>query len=382
MIFYSEKNVYEAGKDRIRWIFDEFPDRKIVVGFSGGKDSTVVLNLCHEVMQERGIEKIPVFFCDQEAEAPQTIEYVREVMNYDWVEPYWIQSYFQEWNSSLGDWFNVWGEGEEWCREKEPNNPYTNCKYDKTKHFKEVLDSMLRYHFGDDYVCLGGVRTEESPARRGALTNGAFYKDITWGKQASKKGLVFYPIWDWCINDVWYYIFSNNISYCKLYNYLFTQKPLRLCRVSSYIHENAIQDLKYIREISPNFYARILKRVENVNTTVQSYSSLCRYVESLPPYFESWDEYVYYLIDNLIHVEKNKITMKKTYDGHVRRWMERFKGFEEGEKYVQEVLGHTAAVCVVAEDIEMSKIQNKIPQIIGYYKEHKDEIERANKESI
>lgn len=199
MIFYSENNVYEAAKERLRWIFQEFQGRNIVVSFSGGKDSTVILNLTKEVMDELGIKKIPVFFCDQEVESPQTIEYVREVMNLPWVEPYWIQSPFQEWNSSAGKWFNVWGKGEKWCREKEPNNPYTDIEYDKTKHFKEVLHSMLKYHFGEDYVNLGGVRIEESPARRLGLTKGECYDGVTWGKRSGKESLVFYPIWD-CVD--------------------------------------------------------------------------------------------------------------------------------------------------------------------------------------
>ncbi|MFQ8804140.1 MAG: hypothetical protein ACLR8Y_02160 [Alistipes indistinctus] len=114
-------------------------------------------------------EKIPVFFCDQEVEAPQTIEYVRGVMHYDWVEPCWIQSFFQEWNSSAGEWFNVWGIGEKWCRLKEPGNPYTDIVYDKTRHFKAVLDSMLRYHFGRGYIALGGVRIDESPTRQSRI---------------------------------------------------------------------------------------------------------------------------------------------------------------------------------------------------------------------
>lgn len=113
MIFYSDKNVYEAALERFRYIFREFyGKRKIVVTMSGGKDSTVVLNLAHEVMKEMGIEKIPVLFLDQEAETPMTIEYIRYIMHLPWVEPYWIQSYFQEWNASKGEWFNVWGPGE------------------------------------------------------------------------------------------------------------------------------------------------------------------------------------------------------------------------------------------------------------------------------
>ena len=82
MIFYSDKNVYEAALERFRYIFREFyGKRKIVVTMSGGKDSTVVLNLAHEVMKEMGIEKIPVLFLDQEAETPMTIEYIRYIMH-------------------------------------------------------------------------------------------------------------------------------------------------------------------------------------------------------------------------------------------------------------------------------------------------------------
>lgn len=140
MIFYSDKNVYEAALERFRYIFREFyGKRKIVVTMSGGKDSTVVLNLAHEVMKEMGIEKIPVLFLDQEAETPMTIEYIRYIMHLPWVEPYWIQSYFQEWNASKGEWFNVWGPGEKWIREKEPDS-YGDLEIPHNQYFSKTLD--------------------------------------------------------------------------------------------------------------------------------------------------------------------------------------------------------------------------------------------------
>ena len=40
---YLNKTVYEESLDRIRFVFDEFPN--VVVCFSGGKDSTVCLEL-------------------------------------------------------------------------------------------------------------------------------------------------------------------------------------------------------------------------------------------------------------------------------------------------------------------------------------------------
>lgn len=378
MIFYSEKSVYEAAKERIRWIFDEFPDRKICVGFSGGKDSTTVLHLVKEVMDERGIEKIPVFFADQELEAPQTIEYVREVMHRPWVEPYWIQSFFQEWNSSKGDWFNVWGKGEKWAREKEPNNPYTDCEFDVTRHFKKVLDSMLRYCFGDDYVCLGGVRIEESPMRRLGLTQGACYKDITWGKCNPKGGLVLYPIWDWGCNDVWYYIFSNNIKYCKLYNYYFTKKPLVKSRVSSFIHENSIQALKEIKEIAPQFYTACLRRCENVNTTVQTYDLLMSYVKGLPQYFKDWDEYIHYLLDHIIEVKENAEAMRRKYTWYVSHWKKKFGNYEDGMKLAIAEVGMAFARAIVAEDTECSKVDNAMVKLSDYYLKNYGKIEKAN----
>ena len=179
MIFYGEKNVYEAALDRIRYIFDEFyGKRPVIVTISGGKDSTVTLYLTHEVMQERGIEKIPVLFLDQEAEAPQTIDYIRQIMHLPWVEPYWVQSFFREWNASRGEWFNVWGPGEQWCREKEPDNPYANMELETNTYFTKTLNCVQYSLFGKSFVSLGGVRIEESPARMSGLTNNVCSSDL------------------------------------------------------------------------------------------------------------------------------------------------------------------------------------------------------------
>lgn len=379
MIFYSDKNVYEAAKDRIRYLFNEFPERKFGVAISGGKDSTVVLHLCKEVMDEVGMSKIAVIFLDQELEAPQVVDYVRYLMHLSWVEPFWIQSYFREWNSSQGQWFNVWGPGEQWAREKEPNS-YGDMDFDKKEHFRDVLSSVFSQCVGEDGVVFGGVRIEESPDRRAGLTNSVVYKDITWGKKSRKNMLSFYPIWDWSTNDVWYYIFSNRLRYCKLYNYYFSRKPLNKCRVSSFIHENSIQSLKEIKEIAPQFYEAALRRVKNVNTTVQSYDKLWSYVGHLPVYFKDWDEYIFYLCDHIIDDKKNAEKMKKRYMYYVNRWRTKFGKYQEGLKFVNDLLGEYAAKAVIAEDTEMSKLTNRQLDIYIYSKKHESDIISANKE--
>ncbi len=388
MVFYSDKNVYEAALDRIRFIFREFKDRNITVSFSGGKDSTVVLHLAHEVMKEFGIKKIPVFFCDQEVESPQTIEYVRKVMAYDWVEPYWIQSFFQEWNASAGEWFNVWGKGEEWVREKEPAGTYTEVEYPVTRMFKEVMHSMMQYHFGKDYVSMGGVRIEESPTRRLALTRKLCYKGITWGKcygpwETGTDGLVLYPIWDWSYRDVWYYIFSNRLEYCRLYNYMFTKKPLKNCRVSSYIHENSIQGLKEIKEIAPAFYEKALKRVANVNTTVQTLDLFMSYVDELPKFFKDWDEYIFYLCDTIVGDPVNGERIKRKYLSSCKLWRSKMEGLpQEDVDVVMTKVAKGTAYSIVAEDFEMTKLMNKTLDIYKYIKHCHERVGRTDKKKV
>ena len=379
MYFYSDKSVYEAAVDRIEYILREFPDRKVVVDFSGGKDSTVTLHLTKEAWDRVGrAGRIPVMFLDQEAEAPQTVEYVREVMSLPWVEPFWIQSFFKEWNASEGQWFNCWGIGEKWCREKEPGNPCADLTPDVLENFPDVLDSFHRLLFGDDYVALGGVRIQESPARRLGLTQSKCYKDITWGKCPSKNALVFYPIWDWNTNDVWYYIFSNRFHYNKLYNYWMTKRPLVKCRVSSFIHENSIQSLKEIKEVSPEFYTAALKRIANINTTVQAYDKMVGFVGVLPPYFKDWPEYVHYLNEHLVASPESRKSIASGYEAKRRRWHRKFGHWQQGIDLAEETIGQATAQSIVAEDFELTKVENVVYGMAGYYKRHQREIEAFN----
>ena len=391
MIFYGEKNVYEAGLERIRYIFDEFyGKRPIIVTISGGKDSTVTLYLVHEIMVERGIEKIPVLFLDQEAEAPQTIDYIREIMHLPWVEPYWVQSFFREWNASKGEWFNVWGPGEQWCREKEPNNPYANMELTTNKYFTKTLGCVQHTIFGKSFVSLGGVRIEESPARLSGLTHSEVIKGtgITWGngggyyKNGEPKAMVLYPIWDWKCNDVWYYIFSNRIPYCKLYDYLFSEQALKDCRVSSLIHEQAIKNLEIIRRISPDFYERLQRRVKNVNSTVQVYAELIHYINwtFLPKYFNSWEEYVDYLADNLVG-DKSKVPgIKRGYHNALNKALGIVGKWEEGRVHVTRRISQTVAICILSEDFELKRIQNIQRTLHQFYNENYEQIQKANKE--
>jgi len=79
MKIYHNKTVFDAALDRIRYLFDEFPN--VIANFSGGKDSTVIFNLVLKVAKEKKRLPLTVQFLDQEAEWENNISYIRKIMN-------------------------------------------------------------------------------------------------------------------------------------------------------------------------------------------------------------------------------------------------------------------------------------------------------------
>ena len=72
-----EEDVWSAALDRTRQAFLQFDH--VFVAFSGGKDSTVVLNLALLVAEELGRLPLHVVHYDEEAIPYETEEYVRRV---------------------------------------------------------------------------------------------------------------------------------------------------------------------------------------------------------------------------------------------------------------------------------------------------------------
>ena len=85
MKIFQKQNVWDAALERIRWLFDEFPN--VIVNFSGGKDSTVCLHLALKVAEEKNRLPLKVAWIDQEAEWQATSDYVQSVMEDKRVEP-------------------------------------------------------------------------------------------------------------------------------------------------------------------------------------------------------------------------------------------------------------------------------------------------------
>lgn len=321
MKFYLQQNVYDAALDRIRWLFDEFEN--LVVNFSGGKDSTVLLNLALKVAEEKGRLPLPVMFVDQEAEWETVIGYIRRVMNDPRVKPLWYQVPIKIFNatSNTDDWLYCWEPGKEWMRPQEPNSIKVNPT--GTQRFTEFLNVTLHNTYGPvKAVNLAGVRCSESPARLKGLTSYETYKGRTWGSFVNKKWehFVMYPLYDWEDTDIWKAIHDNGWEYCRIYDCMYQHGvPMRQMRVSNLNHETALASALLLQEIEGDTWNRLAKRLQGINT-LKHLNKHMTHVDHLPFMFKSWKEYRDHLLETLI-ADEHKEKFRRQFAGHDQNYV-------------------------------------------------------------
>lgn len=304
MRIYSKANVLEAAQQRVAWLFDEFEN--VVINFSGGKDSCVVLNLALAEAERRGRLPLPVQWIDQEAEWQATVDYVASVFADPRVEPRWFQMPIRIFNATSSEqpWLYVWDEAERelWMREKHPMAIVENIY--GTDRFAELFQA-IRLHYYPNTPCatIGGVRAEESPGRAAGLTSFPTYKWVTWGtKEDPKRGHYnFYPIYDWTYRDVWKAIHSHGWPYCRIYDQMYQYGyHVQDMRVSNLHHETAIKHLRFLQEIEPKTWQRLTHRLRGINTVKHLKKFAMEVPAALPYMFADWREYRDHLLKYLI----------------------------------------------------------------------------------
>lgn len=308
MKIYFKKSVLEAARERINRLFNEFEE--VIVSFSGGKDSTVTLNITLEIAEKLNKLPLKVLFIDQEAEWKGTIDYVREIMYDKRVEPMWFQMPMVITNnaSSFNRYNYCWKEGESWIHEQDPISIKEN-NYG-TIRFHELFTNISLYHFKGKKVCyVAGVRTEETPKRLVALTSNLTYKDITWAKRLTKKEehYTFYPLYDWSYTDIWKYIHDNKIKYNEVYDKLYSHGTgLNQMRISNLHHETAIQTLMLVQELEPDTWNKLSERIDGASSVkhIKRESFTCP--KTLPWMFKDWEEYAIHLSETIIQEQKYK----------------------------------------------------------------------------
>ena len=344
---YLPTNVFDAALERMRWIFDEF--ERVTVCFSGGKDSTVILNLALMVAEEKGRLPVKVLFVDQEAEWRTVVDYIREVMADPRVEPQWLQVPIKLFNAtSVSDpWLYCWEPGAIWMRNKEPVSIKENVY--GTDRFKDMFQAVTRHdHPNEPAVRLGGLKAAESPARLRLLTS-EVYKGVTWGKKEDERRghFLFYPIYDWADQDVWTAIHRNLWPYCPIYDAMYQHGvAFSKMRVSNLHHETAVHHLFYLQEIEGDTWNKLTERLSGVNTAGKLKSEMF-IPKKLPFMFRDWREYRDHLLANLIPDP----VIRKRFESAFARQERDF----DNQPHMARALARNQVAQILTNDFELTK---------------------------
>lgn len=322
-LMYKQTNVFEEALERIRMLFDTHDD--VIVSMSGGKDSTIVFRLALMVAREKNRLPLKVFWLDQEVEWQATVDYMRKIMYMPEVKPYWFQIPFDFTNSLSADknFIRVWDEekSDMWVHPKDPiaikENP---SKYTR---FHDLVSYLPEYCTeSDNCAVLVGMRMLESLGRKMAITEGkSYFRGETWCQK--KRGIiqVFWPCYDFSIDDVWTAIAKNGWEYNKVYDLQYRWGVSKQAmRVSALIHETAWHSIEMLQEFEVQTYNRFVKRVPGVSTFNHGFDEGGIVPRKLPFAFKDWKEYRDYLLEHITKPEYKDLFRRRWKGQDSEQW--------------------------------------------------------------
>lgn len=316
MKIYNDKNVFDAAMERIEFAFDNFDN--LCVSYSGGKDSTVMIQLVEMIAKKKN-RKYDVLFIDMEAQYLMTIEHIKTLKNklehirdFYWVclplslrnavsvfEPRWIC-----WEKS---------KKEKWVREmpefaiNEDNNIFPFFRY--AMEFEEFVPEFEKW-YSEKYngsLCghFVGIRCDESLNRFRTIVSMKKdrFKDKPWTTRDKplENTYSIYPIYDWRTEDDWIATFKYNLEYNYVYELMYKNglgiHQQRLCQPFGDDQKNGLDQY---RAIEAENWDRLLKRVAGVNFgNIYCRTSALGNIKSEKPAHLTWQEWALYLLESI-----------------------------------------------------------------------------------
>lgn len=306
-------------------LFDRY--RHVTVMVSGGKDSSVIFYLAYKEAVKRG-RKLMVAFIDQEAEYRATIDVIRSIAALPNVVMSWLQVPFLMTNSASyqQDYLHCWDGGQ--VRRYEAKSIRS---IGDTKNLTwEKLLPLLEKHFTSPTAQIIGLRSAESLNRYRAVTKHAAVEGICWSSKTTNEKLTnFYPIYDWGFDDVWRYIYDENITYNRIYDFQFAKDyPKDEMRISCLIHEKSYRCLVDLPEFEPDTFEWLCRRCKGIDTAMRYAKEKQMYSNGrLPSHYKSWRDFRDFLLENHPN-QKQK-----------QRFTNRFKNHPENEQVYKQQVG-------------------------------------------
>lgn len=311
----TEQSVYDAAIARIHLLYDRFDT--VVVSFSGGKDSTVCLNLALEVATQRNKLPLNVCFIDEECITPETEEYLERVRSRSDVQFKWVcvpvkhrnacsrtQPYWYPWHpDDLHKWVRDIPEGAIAATATIPG-------WLVGMNVPEIMALLYPPQVYGQVACIRGIRTAESIRRLQSVMK---RETDNWLclNPTGKYGNYYpcSPIYDWSIDDVWVAPQQFKWDYNRHYDIqAMAGISKNLQRVTPPFGEEPLNGLWQFATCWPELWERMLVRVDGVATAWRyALTDLYGTSPKEPPQGMSYRDWCYSLIE--LYEPEDKVTI-------------------------------------------------------------------------
>lgn len=209
-LFLKEESIVKITKEQIKKAYKE-DQRPWVVGYSGGKDSTVVVQLVFESLLELNkselTKKVYVISSDTLIETPLIINSINQtltnIQNAAIQNNLPIETHKVKPEPKNSFWVNLIGRGYpspnqtfRWCTDRLKIEPANSFIMNKVSTFGEV-------------VMILGVREDESISRGNSIREHSIEGQTFMRHSTLSNAYVYAPIKAFSLDDVWDYLLSN-----------------------------------------------------------------------------------------------------------------------------------------------------------------------------
>lgn len=333
---YQKNNVYEAAKDRISKVFDDF--ERIYVSFSGGKDSSVMLHLVMEEAIKRN-RKVGVLLIDLEAQYKDTVDHAKIMVDLykDNIQLYWtcIPLLLRNAVTNFEPRWVCWDPSKKdiWVR---PMPDYAKTEKDYPFFVPKMEFEEFMVLFGDWYsqdkltAAFIGIRADESLHRYCAIATwekkDKAFKNYIWTTKIVNQVYNIYPIYDWKTEDIWRYHskFSDkpyNAIYDKMQMAGVKLSQQRLCQPYG---DDQRRGLWLFHILEPETWYKVVARVNGANSGalyIQENGNMTGYNKIVKPSGHTWESFVNLLLQTM--PTKTRLHYKLRFRKFISGWHDR-----------------------------------------------------------
>ena len=310
---YKSQNVLDAALSRMRFIFQEF--ESVYFSVSGGKDSSVMVQLADRVAAEMG-RRFDVLYIDFEAQYARTIAHIGELKRLPRIRRFYhvaLPMALRNAVSMLQPKWICWDEAaaELWVRPL-PGDAITlsNCPWDWFRPGMEFEEFILLfaqwYHASHPgrAACGVGIRADESLNRFQTI---AFherkeeYQGRHWTTRLDEGLYNVYPLYDWKVGDIWGAVSQLGLQSNEIYELMYKNglsiHQQRLCQPYGDDQRNGLDQF---RALEPETWEKVLNRVNGVNFgNIYCRTTALGNIKSFKPDAMTWEQYTVFLLESI-----------------------------------------------------------------------------------